>query len=436
MSDNRSGSAQSNATNGQVPARESSPLVGAARVLVLIGGLCLIAFGLLAGGIGLLAGFLEPDDRLVLVTVVASTMALTVGLGSSLAWQAFQSIQGRGSHWFRPRLVGIWTIVFVLAVLIGQTLLGSDLRPAISFPAFHILASVLPPLIIVAWVARSLGRATRNRDVVLQLSSGALVATILAFTLEMVMVIGLLAVILAAVVVQPDGLEQIQALAGRLQDTAWLEEPSNLSTLARSPLVVVSAFLVFAIAVPLIEELVKTLGVPLRAYRRPTLPQAFLWGLAGGAGFALAEGLFNSLGGLDSWAAIVSFRVGATLLHCFTGALMGLAWYHILEKKRWGRALGLYALSAGTHGLWNALVATTVFVSLSPQTSSAGTVPMTTELSTIAPFGLLAFLVLAVAMGLVFLTHLVRSRSPAPTSLTQAVPLNEEPPLTTDTSGG
>ena len=429
MSESQSDSTQSTGADRPAPRRESNPLVAAARVLVLIGGLCLIALGLLAGGIGLLAGFLEPDDRLVLVTVVASTMTLTLGLGSALAWQAFNSIQGRGSHWFRPRLVGIWVIVFLLAVLIGQTILVSDWKPALSFPAFHILASVLPPLIIVAWVAHGLGRAARSRDVVLQLGSGALVATVLAFSMEMVMVIGLLAIILAGVAIQPGGLEQIQALAGRLQDAAWLEEPGNLSALAQSPLVIVSAFLVFAVAVPLIEELVKTVGVPLRAYRRPSMAQALVWGLAGGAGFALAEGLFNSLGGLESWAMIVSFRVGATLLHCFTGALMGLAWYQALVQKRWSWALGLYALSAGTHGLWNALVATTALTSLGRQPSE------TVGLGTAVPFALLALLALAVAMGLLLLTQLVRSHDPASPLEAQAVPLAEATAPTADISG-
>jgi hypothetical protein len=150
----------------------------------------------------------------------------------------------------------------------------------------------------------------------------------------------------------------------------------------------------------------------------------------------VAEGLFNSLGGLESWAIIVSFRVGATLLHCFTGALMGLAWYQALVQKRWGWALGLYALSAGIHGLWNALVATTALTSLGRQPSeTSGSSEMAAELSTVAPFALLALLALAVALGLVFLTQLVRNHDPATTPETQTVPLEEAAVPTADLSG-
>jgi len=251
------------------------------------------------------------------------------------------------------------------------------------------------------------------------------------------MVIGVLAILLAMIAVQPGGLGRIQAFASQLQDTAWLEEAGNLPSLARSPLVIVSALFVFAIAVPLIEEAVKTIGVPLRAYRRPTMPQAFLWGLAGGAGFALAEGLFNSLGGMESWAVIVSFRVGATLLHCFTGGLMGLAWYQALAEKRWGRAVGLYVLSAGIHGLWNTLVATSAFSSLFYQGGEpAGLGQMTGHLGAGVPISLLSLLALAVALSLVGLTHLVRTQSSTTAPRGRTVLLEGETALTTDTRGG
>lgn len=436
VDDSQSNNTQGMAVGACVPPPESSPLVAAARVLVFVGALSLIALGLLAGGIGLLGNLLQPDDGLILTTACASAMALAVGLGSALAWQAWQSIQGRTSYWYQPRLVGVWVIVFFFTVLLGQIVLGSDLMPQLAFPPLHILASILPPVIVIAWVARSLGGITRNRDVVFQLSSGALVATVLAFSLETVLVIGTLATVLAIVAMQPGGLEQIQTLAGHLQDSAWLEDPGNLSSLARSPFVIASAFFIFAIAVPLIEEAVKTVGVPLRAYRRPSMPQALLWGLAGGAGFALAEGLFNSLGGIESWAVIVSFRVGATLLHCFTGALMGLAWYHVLATRRWGWALGLYALSASIHGLWNTLVAASAFASLLTQTGETTVLnQMAGEVGTVAAISLLALLTLAIALSLARLTHLVRNRSVATSPRTQTDPLGGETVVTTDNAG-
>lgn len=434
MSDGRASSRQSIIASNVAPQTKSNPALGLVRILVLIGALSLIAMGLLAGGTGFLVSLLGTGDQLMLSTASVSFLALTVGLGSALAWQAWQSIQGRGSRWFLPRFVGIWGLFFLLAVILDQAVLQSELMSALTFPLLHVLAAGLPPLVTVALVARSLGGITRSRDIVFQLSSGALVATVLAFSLEIAVVMGMIVIVLGFVAVKPGGLDQFRALAGYLQDPAWLETPGNLASLARSPLVIFSAFFIFAIAVPLIEELVKTIGVPLRAYRHPNMPQAFLWGLAGGAGFALAEGLFNSLGGIDSWAVVVSFRLGATLLHCFTGALMGLAWYQALAEKHWGRGLGLCALSVGIHSLWNLLVAGMALASLGLQGSELpGTRQTTGELGTTVTFILLASLALAVAVGMVGLTRFVHSRGTATTSDTQLASAQAEAAPTADT---
>jgi preprotein translocase subunit SecG len=371
-----------------------------------------VALGALVGSFGLLASFFAPSDRLLVVAVSVSFIALTVGLGAALAWQAWQAIQGRGSQPYQPRLVGIWILLFLLVVIAGQAALRSDLMPSLIFPPLHVLAAALPPSVIIALAARSLGDISCRRDIVIQLSSGALVATVLAFTLEFIAIVAISLAILAVVLVQPNGLEQIGALLDRLQDPTWLEDPGQLSNLTRSPLLLSVAFLVFAVVVPLIEEAIKTIGVPLRAYRQPGLAQAFLWGLVSGAGFALAEALFNGLGDLNTWAGIISLRVGATLLHCFTGALMGLAWYFALLEGRWRRGLGLYAASVGTHGLWNALVAGMVAISLSTQN---GTRPYPAQvaggLGAGAIFVLLVLLALAMAAGLLGLTRYVRARA-------------------------
>jgi hypothetical protein len=386
-------------------------MLSAARVLVLIAALSNIALGLLVGSLGILATLLDPaSDTLILTTVSLSFMALGVGLGSALAWQAWQSTQGRSSRPFRPRWVWALVPLFLLVVLLGQLVLSLDLLAPLTFPPFHVVAALLPPLFVVALASQILGGVTRWRDLVLQISSGAFVSTFLAFSLESAFVLTFLGGLLLLVALQPGGLGQIQALASRLQDPAWLQGPAELASLASSPLVLASIFFVFAIVVPPIEELVKTVGVPLLRYRRPSLSQAYLWGLAGGAGFALAEGLFNTAGSLDAWGLIVLLRVGATLLHCFTGALMGLAWHAILIERRWGRAVGLYAASVGIHGLWNALSATIALVSLGAISAGASQFLSGTVVAGIAL--LLVLLALASGVALVGLAFLVRERTP------------------------
>jgi len=385
----------------------------AARILVLVSGLGIAVTG---GGLsvaGLLVGLLgSSSDVRLTATLSLSLLALTVGLGLALAWQGWQASRGQRSRPFQPRRVWLWIGLFVLAVLVGQLALSLDLLVSLTFPPFHLAAAFLPPLAVLAAVGRGLSGATRWREMVLQLSSGAFVSTSLAFSLEALSIVGLVVIALLLLAMWPGGPEMLQVFAERLQDETWLQDPANLGSLLTSPVVVLLAAVVFAGIIPLVEEMVKTIGVLLLSYRRPTMAQAFLWGLAGGAGFAVAEGLFNTLGGLEVWALIVSARVGATLLHCFTGGLMGLAWYYLLREKRWLRALGLYASSVSLHGLWNGLAglaSVLSFLGLDFEAGSSG--QGLVAVGIIAVVGLLLALALAIGAGLAVVTRFVARHS-------------------------
>ncbi len=385
------------------------------RVAVLIVALLIVAFGLLMGGLGIVASFVNPDtDRLIGITGSAALLVLTVGLGAALAWQAWRAVNGRESGPFRPGRIWPLVLAFLFALALGQTILSFDLLPALTFPLLHVVAAVMPSVIILGLVARSLSGLTRWRDMVLQTSSGAFVATAISFFLETIAGLGLLAVAVAVVALQPGGQELLESLLDQMKSPTALEDPAFLSSLAQSPVVIGLALLVLAVVVPLIEEATKTLGVGLLSYRRPSMAQAFLWGLAGGAGFALTESLLNTLMGLDGWLLSMLSRVGATMLHCFVGGLMGLAWYYLLSERRWVRGLGLYAASVSFHGLWNALAGGLTLLSL----RAVGTVPAGTEqpwsgLGMFVVLALLAILALVVVFGLVLLTRRVRKWSAA-----------------------
>jgi len=383
------------------------------RVAVLVVALLIVAFGLTVGGLGIVLSLLNPNaDRLVGITGGVALLVLAVGLGLALAWQAWQAVRGRESKPFRPRRVWPLVLVFLLAIGLGQAVLALDLLPALTFPPFHILVAVMPSVIILGLAGRSLAGLTRWRDMVLQTSSGAFVATVISFVLEMAAGLGLIAIASAVVAMQPGGQEMLESLVDRLRSPMGLEDPAFLSSLAQSPIVIGLALLVLAVVVPLIEEATKTLGIGLVAYRRLTMAQAFLWGLAGGAGFALAEGLLNTLGGLDGWTVAMLSRIGATMLHCFAGGLMGLAWYSVLSEQRWGRGLALYGASVSLHGAWNALAGGLTFLSLRLEdTASTGTAQPWTGLAMFAVLALLVILAIAVTVGLVLLTRRVRLRS-------------------------
>jgi len=393
--------------------RKNEQMLKSMRVVVLVVALLIVALGSLAGCLGIIASLVSSGvDRMIGITGSVALLALAVGLGLALAWQAWQAVNGRESRPFRPKRIWPLALIFLLALAAGQVILTLDLIPALIFPPFHAAVAIIPPAIIVGLAGRSLAGLTRWRDMVLQMSSGAFVATVISFVLEMVAGLSLIAIVAAVVSMQSGGQELLESLLGRLRDPTGLEDPAFLSSLAQSPVVIGLALLTLAGVVPLIEEATKTLGIGLMSYRRPTMAQAFLWGLAGGAGFALTEGLLNTLGGLEGWIVAMLTRIGATILHCFVGGLMGLAWYYLLSERRWVRALGLYAASVSLHGLWNALAGGLTLLSLRAEGGTpVGIEPPWIDMGVFALLAMLVILGLAVTFGLALLTRRVRQRS-------------------------
>lgn len=382
------------------------------RVAVLIAALGVAALGLAAGAAGLLFGLLSGEDQLTTVTLSLSVLVLTVGGGALIAWQAWQSIQGRSSPPFRPRW-GWWLLLaFCLVLILGQAVLIFDLLPLLTFPPLHVAAALLPALTIVGLVGRPLGGIARRREMVWQVGSGALLSSFLAGVLESVILGGLFVTVWVFIGLQPGGEEQLTHLADLLENATQDQLMDLLSRLARSPGVVLVALLVAAGLIPLVEEGVKTVGVALMmSFYRPGPAQAFLWGVGSGAGFALAEALFSSASVLDAWGVVALTRSGATLLHCTAGGLMGLAWYFLLVQGRWQRTLGLYAASVGIHALWNLSTVGISVLSFSTLDKPAmGPEQMLAGVGIVGIVGLLVLLILLIVGVLAGLTWYLSKR--------------------------
>ncbi len=343
-----------------------------AKVLVTIAGFGFAFLGSLAGALFFVPPLIRGGEiNLLKATMGASLAALGVGLGLPLAWQGLNSLRGRPSRPFRPWPTSLLAAIFVVAATCGQAILSFDLLPPLAFPPFHILATTLPPLMILVFVGRRLSQAgVRWRDVILHLSSGAFLAAFGAFGLEGVSALLLSLIVFAAVALTPGGEAWLQGLMANLSDPAWLQDPHNLRQLLLSPAVLVILASLLTVIAPLIEEFLKPLGVAIMGYRRPSRAQAFLWGLAGGAGFALVEGLFNGAIALEGWGAMVVMRVGAAAMHCLGSGLMALGWHHLFVTRRPWHLLAAYAASVSLHGLWNAAAGGMVVASLLTATSA------------------------------------------------------------------
>ena len=385
------------------------------RILALIAALSVTVLGAMLGFAGIAVGIIgRGPDMLMLVTSSASILLLSVGLGLAATWHAWRAIRGYPSAPFQPRKIWLLVALFGLALVLGQTMLSLSLLPALTFPPFHVAATILPAVIAVALIGRSLAGAVTWRDMVLQAASGAFLATPLAFIMEGTTILLLVIATLLGVAWLPAGKYLILTATSYLQDPSLLQVPGVLVSALRTPGIIVAAFAVVAGLIPLAEEAIKTIGVGLMGYRRPSLPQAVLWGLAAGAGFAAAEGLLNTTGSLDGWLPGVLLRIGTTLLHCLTGALMGLAWYQVLVRRRWSRSLLLYVMSIAIHGLWNSLALAMVLLSLSALGTSASSGSLAVAgLGVVAILLSLVVLGIGLAGGLAGLAVYVRRRGPA-----------------------
>jgi RsiW-degrading membrane proteinase PrsW (M82 family) len=321
----------------------------------------LVGVSLAAGGVGSGMAYLllalwasEATFPLTGLTTVAGFATLGLGLGGLLVWQGLRAWRKKPNSPLRLPHPVVLTIIFVSAVAVGQVVLSSNLAPRFLFPPFGVLAGSLPALFFLALVGRRLQRLARQREIVNQVSSGILLAGPGAILIVGLAGLALVVLWAALVALTPGGLEALQSLMLNLQDPAWLEDQSNLSSLVLTPAGLTGVFLLVVIIGPLIEELLKPIGV-LFIWRRPGRAEAFLWGLAGASGFAAVEGMLNSTANLDAWLQIVLMRIGTSLIHCLAGGLVGLGWYALRTARRPWRAMGLYLSAVILHGTWNAV---------------------------------------------------------------------------------
>ena len=386
-----------------------------AKVLTLLAGSLLILAGLAVGSLYLVLSLFAPHaiggKPLNTGTTGFAIFALTLSLGGALVFQVVSSLSGRSSSPFRLPLPVTFIAAFVVVVALGVFVSAAGSLGWMLFPVLYVLGIALP----VGWVLSLVGnRLVRSgvaitwRETVLQLSSGAFVTTTFALFLEMLAVIGVIVVIVASVLMAPGGADALRSLAASAESPGWLEDPTNIEELLFTPVVAASLFFLLAVAVPLVEELLKTVGVLLMAYRRPSRQQALWWGVLGGAGFAFAEGLFNgnlAVGEL-SWGLLAPMRFGTTILHCSTGALMGLGWYALLNHRRLLQWLKYYVSAVILHAVWNALSLGLMFASPDAAQSLGSS-----TLGTAGPLLLMALLLCMTVAIMLLLLRLVRASS-------------------------
>jgi len=380
------------------------------RALWLIAGIAGIAFVTLACGGGLLVLALILINSGTLTTaetlLVAGIMALGLGFGLPLALHGWGGWQRWPSRPFNPSHVWWLWLALMLLIGLGTAVSLLSLSPALLLPPIHVLAMALPPLIVLWLVGRALrGMGGTWREVVAGMTGGGCLGLGASLIGEGLIVFTLAVVAIIVALMIPGGMEQIAALSRDLQSPVWLADSTNPLRLLLSPAVAISVLGVLSVPVPLIEEAFKTLAAGLVFHwLHPCPARAFLWGVAGGAGFALAENLFNgAMGGTEGWMLGAVARFGATVMHCLTGGLVGWGWGQFWVARRPLRLLGAYAAAVTIHGVWNAAAMGAVLLSASALTHAGDGIWLAlTGLGILTLGGLLGLLTLMFFIALLF----------------------------------
>jgi hypothetical protein len=370
-----------------------------------------LGIALLGGGVGvyyLIQLFSSPPLPLDTVVMGMAFAALALSLGGLTAWQGAAMVLRRPAAPFRPPPVWLFLLVYLPVLVVGQLLLYFEVWPGLTFPLFHVLAAAIPPLSVLAFAGRTLEPAGLYwREMTVHLAAGAFIATMFALIAEIL--VGVVIFCVAAllyVVVVPAGLAELRTLLENLQTSGWPESPANLENLLFFPPVTIALGLVFALAGPLLEELLKPLSILLRSYRCLSPGQAFAWGLASGAGFTLVENLFNTISALDFWAVVMLFRVGGSLMHCLGSGMTAWGWQNFLTEGRPWRLLAAYGASAALHITWNVMAIGLAGTGMLIENDIAVGLGVMMAGGAVLTLGLLT---LAMLVGLVYLTRWLRA---------------------------
>ena len=269
--------------------------------------------------------------------------------------------------------------------------------------ALALVGTALVPVLLIGWIARRLGPALTPIRSWGHFTVGLTGMPLLALALEAAVLLPLLIVFGLWLAATPEGAE----LSTMLNPTSQVD-PTATTDLAvgflQSPLALVGIYGYVALAIPAIEEIVKTMAVWPFLRRGLSPAQAFLGGALGGAGYALFEAVFLTQPG-EVWLVTTVARAGATLLHVFTAALASWGLMEGVRRRRYGVTLAAFAAAMSMHGLWN-LAAVTIGVSSVPL--DAALPPVVAWLARLAP-ALLAGLTAVSAFGLLAAWRLLES---------------------------
>ena len=301
-----------------------------------------------------------------------------------------------------------------IAILIGRQIVDNEPVNWLLLPILTLPAVILPILILFGLGIRgiSMGPRWRTWNV---LGISITLVPLITFFLEAVVIVFIFFFVALLIASQPALIAQIERLSTQIylletNPEALIEQ---LTPLMLQPGMLAIALVLFAFLVPLIEELLKPLGVWLFANQISSPSQGFALGALSGSAYALIETLGVTPQSAD-WAILLLTRLGTDILHVTTSALMGAAIVSAVRERRYLRLLGTYLVCVFLHGLWNGLAILFTFSTLA---TVFGKLDLLNGLATPAAIGVVS---LAVAL---LLTLILTNRR---MQTAQSQPVTEE----------
>jgi hypothetical protein len=285
----------------------------------------------------------------VILAVILLTIPAVVSAIRSLA----------GSR--RGRSIPHKFLVATLALLLVPLILWLDGQQNASLPATALSAitNVLTILIPIWWFLE-LGRlklTDNNAKRQWGLFSFSTYITLPLIMLVELVVLGFALLFAALWLVQQPGFSTLLPKLGdpMALDPALLDRFSNdIALLLLRPGVIAFLAAGVVLVIPLIEELLKPLGVWLLHKRGLTPAEGFTLGLICGAAFALLESLFSISAVMPGERLfVITGRLGTGLLHIFTAGLTGWSLASTWRDSKYLRVALAYTISVLLHGAWN-----------------------------------------------------------------------------------
>ena len=328
--------------------------------------------------------------------------------------------------WLRRTHPALWIFAFPIILAIGY---GVGQLPVLSWivlPPLNLLAVGIPVgwMLFLAVRNLPLGSSQRLWGV---FDSGLVLAPALITFFELLAAMAFLLPVAMYIASQPELMGKIMSLAETIQEAPPTPEIllQEFGPYLARPEVLFGVLIFGAVIVPLIEELIKPMGVWLLAKRRLRPAAGFAAGALSGAGYALFESLALTSGGQE-WPVLMVARVGTASVHILTTAITGWALVQAWTRRRY-LLLGLcFLTSVAIHGLWNGLTIYSAFKSLAEMRNLPSEVPTATGLSMVAPTSLvilgIASLGLLIFFNRVLAAGNATSVAPPNTSTTAEAP--------------